>query len=167
MKSARLKLFGSVFVVLAIAAVFLPFIQSFGNQSIVHRSLSILHVRPNPHQGGMFGGGFFYTYNAFGCLPGLFNAFLSLVVFGLLFIRQLKKAVARMALAAAVLSHLLIFLNMVIAPFMLSDPDKLLIGYVLLTLAETGLFLLLFRHTEIPSRSFSNPDLLDEKPDSI
>lgn len=162
MKIIVIRILGGLFFAGMITALFLPFFESF-TEAIIHRPLSIISERPNPHQGGHFGGGFYTTYNGFGSVIALFNIGIALFLFNMLFLTPSKRMVVKVFLTFFLLSHALIFLGMIAAPFVLSPPDKMLSGYFVFTASEIGLFRVVYwlvKRRE--SVRVSNSDILDE-----
>lgn len=165
MQSIVVRVLGGMLLAGIIIALYLPFFESFNNESIIHRPLSIISERPNPHQGGHFGGGFYTTYNGFGSVLALFNFGLSALLFILLFRKDSIKTTFNTLLSLFILSHILIFIGMIMAPFILSPSDKMLNGYFLQTICETSLFVLVYKERKrYLSTRVGNSDILDKQP---
>jgi len=165
MKPIYIRILGSLLLTGAITSLYLPFFESF-TESIIHRPLSIISERPNPHQGGLFGGGFYTTYNGFGSIIALFNCVIATLLYMLIFRKTPIKMPFNILLTLFIASHLLIIAGMIMAPFVLSPPDKMLSGYFLQLLCELFLFVLVYRaRKRYLSTRASNPDILDESID--
>lgn len=161
MKPIVFRSLGCLFLTGVIAAFFLPFFESF-DESIIHRPLSIISERENPQE-GHFGGGYYTTYNGFGSLLALFNFGISIFLFAFLFVQTPKKVFVNTLLALFLLSHLLVFIGMILAPLVLTPAITLLLGYFVLTIFEIGLFKLVYmRIKRVTSVHLSDSDLLDE-----
>lgn len=165
MKPIFARIVGSLLLAGATLALFLPFLESF-TESIIHRPLSIISERPNPQQGGFFGGGFYTTYNGFGSIIALFNCVITTLLYILIYSKTPIKTPFNTLLTLFIVSHLLIFAGMIMAPFVLTPPDEMLSGYFLQLFCEFSLFLLVYkaRKRYLLTRA-SNPDILDERID--
>ena len=137
-KTLYYKLLGILFLLGILSALFLPFFQTEtdGMQREPYKFISQYH-EPD---------GFLTTYNGFGSLTAILNACWSvlLVLIGFLF-RIRSKPLVLTGLILCLLSHLLLLLDQIIAPYLLSEPDKFLGGYFLFTISEIGLFVCLFK----------------------
>lgn len=132
------KLLGIIFLLGILTTLFLPFLQTEtdGMQREPYRFISQYHTQD----------GFLTTYNGFGSWSAILNAcwltILSIIVF-LLGIKS--RPLVLTGLILCLLSHLLLLLDQISAPYLLSEPDTLLKGYFLFTVFEIGLFVCLFK----------------------
>lgn len=147
------KIIGVFFLIGVISSLFMPFFETItdgmGRES--YRFISQYRTE----------NGYLTTYNGFGSLFGIFNASCSiaLTTIALLFVFKSRTLVLT-GLILCLLSQLLMMLDLISAPYTLSDPDKLLPGYFLLSASEIGLYICLFKYTPKGNQSRSGK-LLD------
>lgn len=148
------KIIGVIFLLFVISSLFMPFFQTItdGMEREPYRFIDQCRTE----------NGFLTTYNGFGSLFGIFNASCSLALTTIILLSPLKNRI--LVLTGTILyllSQLLMMIDLISAPYMLSDPDKLLSGYFLLSASEIGLFICLFKC--IPKvRKFNSGRLLDD-----
>lgn len=145
MKPILARIVGGLLLAGVISAIYLPFFESFSYDSTIDSSFSVISERPNPHQGGHFGGGFYVIRNGFGSIIALFNCGIGVLLFIILFLTPSKRALVNLLLVLFLFSQLLMLIGMIAAPMVLSDPDKMLAGYFLMMACEIGLFRLVYR----------------------
>jgi hypothetical protein len=146
------KLPGILFLIGILSALFLPFLQTEtdGMQREPYRFISQYHTQD----------GFLTTYNGFGSFCGILNAGLSALLVLISFLFGIKsKPLVLTGFILCLLSHLLLLLDQIAAPYLLSEPDKFLGGYFLFTLSEIGLFFCLFK--TVKRNKSSSDELLD------
>lgn len=128
-----------VLLACVLLSLFLPFFESF-QRAIIHSPAFVINIRPNPQQSGFFGGGYFTTYNGFASPIAWFNVIISILFVA--FAQKISSSIKilRALLILFILSNVLHLVHIIAAPFLLSPSDTLLIGYFLMTFAETGLY---------------------------
>ena len=148
------KIIGVIFLFLVISSLFMPFFQTItdGMEREPYRFIDQCRTE----------NGFLTTYNGFGSPFGIFNASCSLALTTIMLLFTLKNRILVLTgLILYLFSQLLMIIDLIYAPYMLSEPDKLLAGYFLLSASEIGLFICLFKC--IPKiRKSSSGRLLDD-----
>lgn len=124
---------------------------------------SFIHQYPNPDQsGGFFGGGYYTTFNGGRSINSIFNVILSGITTVIFFIPNLSRRMLLIPFVCFIVLLCFTFLEIMIAPYLLSEPDKLFLGYYLLRIAEIGIFILAFKKAQKHHRSREKElDVLD------
>lgn len=125
-------------------------------------SFGYISQYPNPDQsGGFFGGGYYTTFNGFASLNAILNVFLSLITALLIFFPGLTKKMLIAPLIIGIILFVLKILEIVIAPYLLSESDDLLSGFYILRICEIGIFWLVFSKAAKNTSEIISDNLLD------
>lgn len=148
-----LKIFCVLLLVGIVASLFLPFYETFQYAYLPFEGIELSN-RPNPQQGGFFGGGFYTTFNGFGSIYALFNAFISGILVSAVISGKNFRSLLRVLRLLFMGSLLwLVLLNYCVHPSMLTPPDDQLGGFYLLTSCEIVLFILASRISKVVVKS--------------
>lgn len=140
-----LKIFCVLLLCGIVFSLFLPFYETFQCAHLPFEGIE-LSSRPNPQQGGFFGGGFYTTFNGFGSIYALFNTIISGILVSAVISDKNFRSLLRVLRFLFIGSLLwLVLLNYCVHPSMLTPPDDQLSGFYLLTGSEIGLFIVASR----------------------
>jgi hypothetical protein len=139
--STSLKIICTLLLVGILVSLFLPFYETFQYAYLPFEGIEI-SSRPNPDQGGFFGGGFYTTFNGFGSIYALFNTVISGILVSAVISGNNFRSLWRVLCLLFIGSLLwLVFLNCCVHPSLLSPSDNQLTGFFLLTGCEIALFI--------------------------
>lgn len=120
--------------------MFLPHFEVL-TDGLMDESFSFMSEYPNPDQsGGLFGGGYYTTFNGFGSLSAILHALISSILTIMLVNQRLIKAIIKVLFFLMIILNVLSMLDMVMAPAFLDDSVKLKIGFYVLRILELTLF---------------------------
>ncbi|MBR9859584.1 hypothetical protein GYB22_02310 [bacterium] len=144
MKKSFIKLVSVMIFVAICCSLFLPQYEVL-TDGMLGDSLSFISQCPNPDQsGGLFGGGYYSTFNGFGSLNTILTVVISFLITIMLFNERLSKRLLLSLFFLMIILHVLSLLKIIIAPFGLQEPDTLKIGFYAVRLLELVLFYFAF-----------------------
>lgn len=149
-----------IFIVL-VWSLFLPQYETI-TDGMLRDSLGFISQYPNPDEGGLFGGGYFTTFNGFGSLSAILNVICSFIIMIMLVLEELSLKIFKSLFILIIIFHLLSLLDIVIAPYILQDPSTLKNGFYILIIMEMALFYVAFVYVkQLPKTKNFSTDLID------
>lgn len=144
-------------------SLFLPQYETL-TDGMLSNSFSYMSQYPNPNpSGGFSGGGYYATFNGFGSLNAILNVVIALFITIMLFFERSSRMMLISLFILMITLHLLSLLDIIIAPFLLNEPDTLKIGFYALRLLELTLFYLAFIELKKLRKSkIKSSDLIDD-----
>jgi uncharacterized membrane protein len=126
-------------------------------------SFSFMSQYPNPDQsGGLFGGGFYTTFNGFGSLNAILNVICSFFIMIMLLLESLSRKTLRYLFIFLIILLFITLIEIIIAPFLLSDPVRLKSGFYILRIMEVALFYVAYVNVKkLDKTEIEKVDLID------
>jgi hypothetical protein len=163
MKKSYIKLVSVIIFIAICCSLFLPQYEAL-TDGMSGDSFSFMSQYPNPDQsGGFFGGGYYATFNGFGSLSAILNVVIAFFITIMLFIERSSRMMLLSLFILMIILHLLSLLDIIIAPFLLYEPDTLKIGFYAVRLLELALFYFAFIELKkLHKTKIKSSDLIDD-----
>lgn len=144
MKKPFIKLVSVIIFITICCSLFLPQYETL-TDGMLDDSFSFVSQYPNPDQsGGFFGGGYYTTFNGFGSFNTILNVIISFFIIIMILIKRLSRKILLSLFMLMIVLHLLSLLELIIASYLLNEPDALKIGFYILRIMEVALFYFAF-----------------------
>lgn len=162
MKKISLKLVSIICFIIVCCSLFLPQFETL-TDGMLDDSFSYMYQYPNPDQsGGFFGGGYYTTFNGFGSFVSILNVLISFFIMIMLLNERLSKKNLLSLFIFMIVLHLLSFSEVLMAPFLLSEPIRFKVGFYILRIMEMALFYFAYANIKyLHKTKIERADLID------
>lgn len=127
-------------------------------------SFSFISQYPSPDQsGGFFGGGYYATFNGFGSINTILTVIISFFITIMILNERLSRKLLVSLIIFMIILYLLSLFEVIMAPFLLSEPDRLKIGFYTVRILEMALFYFAFVELkQLRKTKIESADLIDD-----
>ncbi len=162
MKISSIKILSIIIFIIICCSLFLPQYETL-TDGMLDEAFSFLSQYPNPDQsGGFSGGGYYSIYNGFGSINTILTVIISFFITIMILNERLSRKLILSLIVFMIILYLLSFLEVIMAPFLLSDPDRLKIGFYNVRLLEMALFSFAFIELkQLNKAKLERTDLID------
>lgn len=163
MKKSSIKLLSVITFIAICCSLFLPQYETL-TDGMLDDSFSFMSQYPNPDQsGGLFGGGFYTTFNGFGSFNTILNVLFSFFIMIMILNDRISREILLSVFILMIILHLLSLAEIIIAPYLLREPDTLKIGFYIIRIMEMTLFYFAFVYViQLHKTKIKRTDLIND-----